>query len=578
MNSAIFEENLAALNRRHKQAVRELPPDGDSFSGSPDPASGWEELVRGGGIGRCVILLGLGSGDEVVHLWEQSKQTIDLLIIFERDTKRAKAILRRVRLAYILDDERVHLFIGLPAEELRRNLHPLRYALGTSTPTILELAEGPHLAAFRQDLEEELLLVRQCAELILQQKGRMLFNILRNLPAIVSGTPVGNLRGWCAGEPAFVVAAGPSLDKNISYLSEAREHGWVIAVDTALAPLREAGVIPQLLVTCDPTPLNERHFSGWPDLGETILAFHPEVHAEIPGTYSGRARILVLHDGESRLLRCLDLAPRPGEALACGIMTAHLAFNLAVYLGCDPIVLVGLDLAFPSAGGSTHAAGAALGRPVRTAQGTRATVGAISGLLGETETELVELPGVHGGKVQGPPIFQTYLRVMEQEIARSGRRVIDATEGGTKKARTEAMSLTKAIQTIQQTSKPAISRAAPEAGSPPPRIAGMLEVLSQGRQRLNALKEWASKPHKISDWRSRLLADPEDWLLPAYESLIYKAHHFPPSTDTDQPQVHSGELSKQLISACEHFHLFIVGAEQELTNLLNISRGATTRL
>jgi hypothetical protein len=518
----------------------------------------------------------MGSGHEIVHLWEQSEQAIHLLVIFEGDPRRAKAVLSQVCFAHILDDERVHLFVGLPAEELRRSLYPLRYTLGMSLPAIIDLSDSPAPTAFRQALEGELLLIRQSAELILKEKGRTLFNILRNLPAIVTATPVQSLRGRCAGEPAFVVAAGPSLDKNIAHLSQAREHGWVIAVDTALGPLRKANVMPHLLVAYDPTPLNERHFAGWPDLQDTILAFHPEVHAGIPRTYLGKARLVVVHDGESRLLRSLGLAPRPGEGVARAVMTGHLAFNLAVYLGCDPIILVGMDLAFPPAGGSTHATGTALGRLVRTVQGRKAMVGAVPGLAAESETELVELPGINGGRVQGPAIFQTYLRLMEQEIARAGRRVIDASEGGTKKARTEPMSLEKAIQTIRLTSKPVLSRPTPGGPSAPSRIETMLEVLSHGRRRLSALKEWNSTPHAISEWRSRLLTDSDDWLLPAYEPLVYKAHELPLPTDQGQRQSHLAELSKELARVCEHFSLFILGAEQELTILMHSRRGSTT--
>jgi len=567
--STIFEENLASLHRRHKQAAQELPPGPSGSLPSLDRTTGLEDLLQKKGTGGRVILLGLGSGHEVVRWWQQVRHTIDLLVIFEEDTQRAKAVLSQVPFTDIIDDGRVHLFLALPAEEIQRNLYPLRYAFGTSSPTILELADCPGLAAFRRALEEELLLFRQSAELVIHEKGRMLFNVLRNLPAIVTGTPVQNLRGRLKGEPAFVVAAGPSLDKNISLLPQACERGWLIAVDTALAPLRQAGVVPQILVTCDPTALNERHFRGWPDLQTTVLAFHPEVHAEIPRMYLGKARLLVLHDRETSLLRALGLAPAPGEGVARGVMTGHLAFNLAVYLGCDPIVLVGMDLALPPAGGSTHAAGTALGRPVRTIQGSKAIVGAVPGLPGESETDLVELPGIDGGTVLGPAIFRTYLRLMDQEIARSGCRVIDATEGGTRKARTEVMALKRAIGTVGRTSGPAISPPIGEGPSVPVRTGTMLEVLSQGRHRLIELKQWASERHDITEWRSHLLSDPDDWLLPAYESLIYKAYDLRPSLQQDQLKAQIDDLTKQLISMCDCFSLFILGAEKELANLQN---------
>ncbi|MFH1738810.1 MAG: 6-hydroxymethylpterin diphosphokinase MptE-like protein [bacterium] len=564
MNTSIFDENLAAITQRHPQAARELLA---ATTVSPGPFDRIESREGEVSNERLIIVLGLGSGEELNRLWRQWEQTVELLVIFECDINRAKAILSRVPLHHILNDKRIHFFVGLPPEELRRTLSPLRYFLGTSQPTILQPADSALLSAFRTALDDELLLIRQNADLIVYEKGRMLFNILRNLPAIAGAIQVQELHGRCKGEPAFVVAAGPSLDKNISHLVEAHRHGWVIAADTTLTPLRQAGVNPQMLVTFDPTPLNERHFAGWPDLGETILAFHPEAHAEIPRTYLGKARLLVLHDGENQLLRSLGLSPKPAECLVRGAMTGHLAFNLAVYLGCDPIVLVGMDLAFSPVGGSTHTSAAALGRVVRAHEGARATIGPISGLAEEMETELVELPGIDGGTVYGPPIYQTYLKLMEQEISRHNRLVIDATEGGTRKARTQAMSLAQAIQVVESLEKPVCPRQVSQRAISPTQIETMLGVLSQGRRRLAELKEWTAEPHGIMEWRTRLLKAPNDWLLPAVEHLIYKAHELPTATDPAHSQDCLAELAKELNRTCDCFDLFIQGASQELSNL-----------
>ena len=51
--------------------------------------------------------------------------------------------------------------------------------------------------------------------------------------------------------PAIIVAAGPSLDKNINDLKKAKGKAFIIAVDTALKPLANAGILPDIAVTVD---------------------------------------------------------------------------------------------------------------------------------------------------------------------------------------------------------------------------------------------------------------------------------------------------------------------------------------
>ncbi len=52
--------------------------------------------------------------------------------------------------------------------------------------------------------------------------------------------------------PAIIVAAGPSLEKNVQYLKQAKGKMMIIAVDTALRYLVSQGVQPDLAVVADP--------------------------------------------------------------------------------------------------------------------------------------------------------------------------------------------------------------------------------------------------------------------------------------------------------------------------------------
>ena len=51
--------------------------------------------------------------------------------------------------------------------------------------------------------------------------------------------------------PAIIVAAGPSLNKNIKELKKAKGRAFIIAVDTAIKPLLAEGIIPDMFAIVD---------------------------------------------------------------------------------------------------------------------------------------------------------------------------------------------------------------------------------------------------------------------------------------------------------------------------------------
>ena len=51
--------------------------------------------------------------------------------------------------------------------------------------------------------------------------------------------------------PAIIVAAGPSLNKNILELKRLKGRAFIIAVDTAIKPLLNAGIIPDMYAVVD---------------------------------------------------------------------------------------------------------------------------------------------------------------------------------------------------------------------------------------------------------------------------------------------------------------------------------------
>jgi hypothetical protein len=123
-----------------------------------------------------------------------------------------------------------------------------------------------------------------------------------------------------------------------------RERVVLVAVDTALKPLLAAGMAPDFVVALDPSDANARHLRDVTVPGRTALVAEGSIAAASFAPFGDRVFVF----------RVADHAPWPWLK-QCGLdrgllrawgSVATSAFDLAVRLGGDPVVLIGTDLAY----------------------------------------------------------------------------------------------------------------------------------------------------------------------------------------------------------------------------------------
>jgi hypothetical protein len=102
------------------------------------------------------------------------------------------------------------------------------------------------------------------------------------------------------------------------------------------------GIVPDFITTLDFHEMSRKFFEQVGDLSRTHLVAEPKAAWRVLDEYPGPMSLL--DNAWARLILGEELGARGG--LPAGATVAHLAFYLAVYLGCDPIVFVGQDLAF----------------------------------------------------------------------------------------------------------------------------------------------------------------------------------------------------------------------------------------
>jgi hypothetical protein len=175
--------------------------------------------------------------------------------------------------------------------------------------------------------------------------GRYLLNSLANLPVIGRESNAAALDGLFRNRPAVIVGAGPSLDGNLPALAALQERAVIIGADTTLRPLLAGGVRPHIMAGVDPAPLNAQHLAGVEGLADIWLAAEGSLDPAAFGGFEGRTFVFKVSDHEPwpwlRAAGC-----DRGLLRAWGSVVTS-AFDLALRMGCDPIIFAGLDLSYP---------------------------------------------------------------------------------------------------------------------------------------------------------------------------------------------------------------------------------------
>ena len=151
----------------------------------------------------------------------------------------------------------------------------------------------------------------------------------------------------------IVVAAGPSLNKQMDYLRCMQGVKTIIAVDGALKKLLSNGIRPDYVTALDPNCSLFNYIDGIEELTKDItLIADSVVYWKYIANYKGPIYRVCSSDSK------LNIADREKYGipdLGYHGTVSGLAIEEAVFFGAETIELIGLDLSFP--GGKHHADG-----------------------------------------------------------------------------------------------------------------------------------------------------------------------------------------------------------------------------
>lgn len=239
---------------------------------------------------------------------------------------------------------------------------------------------------------------------------QILCNALINFPLTSSRNRWDDYRNLYADKPALIISTGPSLNKQLALIEQYKDHFVTIAVDPAVPILQQRGVVPDFVLTIDP---KKRPYWKQNALDERTT-FVVEVGACPDGAWS-HANHYLMTAGHSHVYSLLKKLGTEVAWIETGGSVSSNGFSLAMHLGCNPIVLVGQDLAWTE--GKDHAEG-------YTSQYSQEE-------LKKRRDRGYDIVGYGGQMVRTEPQLLFYKSWFEQKIQQCPHKtVINATEGG----------------------------------------------------------------------------------------------------------------------------------------------------
>ncbi|MCK4658800.1 MAG: motility associated factor glycosyltransferase family protein [Phycisphaerae bacterium] len=405
-------------------------------------------------------------------------------------------------------------------------------------------------------------------------------NVANNLATYLCTPPISIFQQAFQGRPAIIVSAGPSLRKNIHLLPQAKGRAVICAVQTVLKPLLQHGIRPDFVTSLDYHEISKRYFEDIGDLSDVHLIAEPKATWHVVDAYPGP--VSLLDNDFAHLLVGKQLAGRAG--LPAGATVAHLAFYFLRYLGCDPIIFIGQDLAYT--GHVYYVPG------VEMHQSWRSEINRFNTMemrewerLVRSRSILRKIKDQTGQEIYTDELLFTYLEQFEKDLSGASMRVINATEGGAHIRGTQIMSLGEALERFCTEPLPAEcfafrravkwfddSRLKPAMAKLAKRLEEVREVKSICQETINVLGELqklTSRPERfnrrlarVDELRTRLNDSSRGYAIINTLSQLSELRRFTADRKLDISGVTGAErASRQLARDLEYVKATVEGAD-----------------
>lgn len=368
-----------------------------------------------------------------VDIYINQKVSEFVMYIIEKDLELFKAVIKHVNLVNIINHNNCILDIGSEPFEIHMNMTNMftRTSAKSYLKAINFIEDVGPFVIHKDYYLNCMKAIREASKDVLTHYGNCpndsligIDNTFVNIDEIVKWPGIKDLKDKFKGKPGVVVSTGPSLSKNIDLLKGLENKAVIACPDASMQVMKSHGLKPHLVTSLERVPNSAKLFDNIDENDAKDVYFsgvpvlHPLTYKNWPGERIVVYRAFATFEWLDVDKGVVDIGPSAG----------NMAFELLEYLGCDPIILIGQDLAF-SDDDKTHAKGSRFGekeeRPVYK--------------------QTLMVPGNYKPEVKTIRVWETFRRAYVRAVNRTNSKVINATEGGAKIEGTELMTFQEAI-------------------------------------------------------------------------------------------------------------------------------------
>ena len=303
-----------------------------------------------------VFGIGLGVAWKALQPWLHAKRS-RRLVFLEDDLAIIQAFLESDLAKPFFDDTQSTLLFleeGDEGEHIKEIV--IWYAFQRSWSCLPSPAYSRYREATFQKLAQELAVrqieVSQVLSEYIDFRSSPLRNFGRNIHLWQKSINASSLFNTFRGCPAVIVAAGPSLEKEIEHLKGLDSRALILAGGSSVNALLQAGIMPHMAASVDP---NSMQYIRLRQIQPFCLPLFYRSRALYEALMYQHGPLVYLRGGdgypivewfEHELGMC-------GKILDGGHSVSNMLIDIAHAVGCRPIIMVGYDLAYT--GGARYA-------------------------------------------------------------------------------------------------------------------------------------------------------------------------------------------------------------------------------
>ena len=386
---------------------------------------------------NMILIYGVVNIEVLKYIVKKSSQA-SRIIVFETDKKVMKYCLEHFDYTFLAESANSLIIFSEEYDEVvNRELQVVEYMGFENLVYNMQIVMLPNFHEQKDFVHKTVRRIKEILVSQIQKYGNSIQdnfkgfrNNYKNMPEYMTCNSISEIRGKYKGYPAIVVASGPSMEKNIHHIKEAYGKALIIACDASVGACAAQGVIPDAVASIERIPATYNFYYKGKEFDEDMVLIGPTVlWPDIFKEYPGKKIILAkLSYGADKIIS--DNFPRV-EHEEIGMSCANVAFTAAAVAGCNPIILVGQDLAFTDDkihSDTTHT----------VYEGNNDAKG--------FDGNYVE--DVYGNPVKTNTIYNWFRSWFEMQciLLRDKLEVIDATEGGARIKGTTVMPFEEAIK------------------------------------------------------------------------------------------------------------------------------------